>query len=296
MRANRYLSVVVLLTASCAGEVEPVGNFHPSAATTGAAGSTGAGGDTTGAGQGGTTTDVGSPGGSTSGVAGNANGVGTTGNGGASGDGGTSNHGGAAAIGGAAGAGGNGATTGGSGRDAGTGSGGASGGPLADAGSDRDAETIGIDVGGSDPEPGLLRGITRFHNQARATVGVAGLTWDPAIAATAAAYAANCVFQHSGTSGLGENLGAYAPPGGHTASGPVNDWIAESANYNYANNSCAAGAVCGHYTQVVWRNSSRLGCAVQSCSTNSPFMGFPNWEIWVCNYAPPGNVVGQKPY
>jgi len=39
-----------------------------------------------------------------------------------------------------------------------------------------------------------------------------------------------------------------------------------------------------------------VGCGVQSCSTNSPFMGFPNWEIWVCNYAPQGNIIGQKPY
>jgi uncharacterized protein YkwD len=154
-----------------------------------------------------------------------------------------------------------------------------------------------MDASGGDPEPGLLAGITRYHNVARANVGVGPLTWDPSIAATAAAYAAQCKFDHSGTAGLGENLAAYAPPGGHTAASPVSDWVSENANYDYTTNTCATGQVCGHYTQVVWKNSLRLGCGVQACSTNSPFgANFPNWEIWVCNYSPPGNFVGQRPY
>jgi pathogenesis-related protein 1 len=28
----------------------------------------------------------------------------------------------------------------------------------------------------------------------------------------------------------------------------------------------------------------------------SPFEGFDTWENWVCNYDPPGNWVGEKPY
>ena len=175
---------------------------------------------------------------------------------------------------------------------------------MIDAGADRSSGGSGgtsVDASqgdaSGDPEPGLLTGITRFHNVVRANHGVGPLTWDPSIAATAQAYAAQCNFQHSGTSGLGENLAAYAPPGGHTASSPVNDWASEEANYDYATNTCAANQVCGHYTQVVWKNSLRLGCGVQSCSTNTPFgSNFPNWEIWVCNYSPPGNFVGQRPY
>jgi len=169
------------------------------------------------------------------------------------------------------------------------------GGAIA-AASVSDAAIGAPDVVQGDPEPGALKGITSAHNAARAAVGVPPLTWDPAIAATAQAYAAQCVFVHSMAPGLGENLSAFAPPGGRTASAPVNGWVAENVDYNYATNTCAAGKVCGHYTQVVWKNSLRVGCGVQSCSTNSPFMGFPNWEIWVCNYAPQGNIIGQKPY
>jgi len=69
--------------------------------------------------------------------------------------------------------------------------------------------------------------------------------------------------------------------------------VSEKANYNYSANSCSA--TCGHYTQVVWRNSLRLGCGVKNCTTGSPFGGGA-WQFWVCNYDPPGNISGQRPY
>ncbi len=94
---------------------------------------------------------------------------------------------------------------------------------------------------------------------------------------------------------MGENLAANAPEG-NTVAQAFKTWADEQASYNYATNSCAAGQDCGHYTQVVWRNTTRLGCGVTTCTTGSPFTGFPRWELWVCNYAPPGNVAGQRPY
>ncbi len=70
----------------------------------------------------------------------------------------------------------------------------------------------------------------------------------------------------------------------------------EDASYDYANNTCAANAVCGHYTQVVWRDSTELGCGMANCTVNNPFGGSGPWQLWVCNYNPPGNYVGMKPY
>jgi hypothetical protein len=49
---------------------------------------------------------------------------------------------------------------------------------------------------------------------------------------------------------------------------------------------------CGHYTQVVWRTSTELGCGVASCKTQDGW----NQDIWICNYGPAGNIGGQKPY
>ena len=64
-------------------------------------------------------------------------------------------------------------------------------------------------------------------------------------------------------------------------------WVNEKANYDYNSNSCVGGE-CLHYTQVVWRNSVRLGCAKVRCNNGGTFIG--------CNYDLPGNYVGQKPY
>jgi hypothetical protein len=299
MRAR--LVPLLLLTAGCTGVIEPNGDGR------GDLGSGGASSGTATTGQGSGTNATSSSTGSTS--AGSTTSVGSTSAGSTtSSTSSTSGAGGATGNAGSAGA--NGATTGstgGAGLDAGRGGAGGSstagrggqGGATADAGPDRsvivDASAPETPVG--DPEPGILAGITRAHNVVRAEVGVAGLVWDPSVAATAAAYAARCVFQHSGTAGLGENLAAYAPSGGHTGQDAVDSWASEKANYDYASNTCAANQVCGHYTQVVWRNSTNLGCGVQACNTNSPFgASFPNWEIWVCNYLPPGNFVGQRPY
>jgi len=51
-----------------------------------------------------------------------------------------------------------------------------------------------------------------------------------------------------------------------------------------------AGATCGHYTQVVWRATQQVGCALGRC----PGLAYPN--TIVCDYGPGGNVNNQKPY
>ena len=69
-------------------------------------------------------------------------------------------------------------------------------------------------------------------------------------------------------------------------------WVSERDCYTYGtfmrgddcSGSCSG---CGHYTQVVWERSRRLGCGVATCGGSS---------VWVCNYDPPGNVLGQAPY
>ncbi|XVF68165.1 hypothetical protein PTKIN_Ptkin10aG0182400 [Pterospermum kingtungense] len=128
------------------------------------------------------------------------------------------------------------------------------------------------------------------HNTARAAVGVGAMTWDDNVAAYAQSYAnqrsGDCNLVHSGGP-YGENLAwSSADLSGTDA---VTMWVNEKADYNYDTNSCAPGKVCGHYTQVVWRDSVRLGCAKVSCNNGGgTFIG--------CNYDPPGNYNGQKPY
>jgi pathogenesis-related protein 1 len=155
----------------------------------------------------------------------------------------------------------------------------------------------------SPPPNAFARELLEAHNQARASARptpqppLPPLRWSAEAAKVAASWAARCTFEHNPERGpFGENLAA-ATPGAWTTPDAVMDWNSEAAHYDLARNSCARGKVCGHYTQLVWRNTTHVGCAKQTCTKNSPFgREFPTWEFWVCNYAPPGNVVGEKPY
>jgi pathogenesis-related protein 1 len=149
---------------------------------------------------------------------------------------------------------------------------------------------------------GTLAGVTVSPVPAPA---LPALTWSASAEAVAQAWANRCVYEHNpgrsadGTS-RGENIAATTP-GGRANATPayvVGLWAGEWPDYTYATNSCAAGKVCGHYTQVVWRGTTRVGCAKVTCVVNSPFVGAssPTWDFFVCDYEPPGNYVGQRPY
>ncbi len=121
------------------------------------------------------------------------------------------------------------------------------------------------------------------------------LTWNAAAQCVAQAWAERCTFEHNlAQHSYGENLAASTDV--PTPSQAVQGWADETADYDYASNSCVAGAQCGHYTQLVWRKSKSVGCATVRCTQSSPFGDGRPWTFVVCDYAPPGNYVGQKPY
>ncbi|KAK9690524.1 hypothetical protein RND81_09G134800 [Saponaria officinalis] len=128
------------------------------------------------------------------------------------------------------------------------------------------------------------------HNAARAAVGVGPIEWDDQVAAYAEQYANerinDCLLQHS-SGPYGENL-AMGSDDSLTGTYAVQMWVDEQQYYDYSTNTCADGQQCGHYTQVVWSNSVRVGCARVQCYNGGYFV--------TCNYDPPGNYVGQWPY
>ena len=72
----------------------------------------------------------------------------------------------------------------------------------------------------------------------------------------------------------------------------IQKWYDEQKYYDHDSNECEQGRVCGHHTQVVWKNSRELGCASAKYTTGS----FTNGYVTVCKYYPYGNIVGHKPY
>ncbi|KAJ0963344.1 hypothetical protein J5N97_028466 [Dioscorea zingiberensis] len=127
-------------------------------------------------------------------------------------------------------------------------------------------------------------------NSARNAVGLSPVTWDTTVVAYAQNYAnqriGDCQLVHSGGP-YGENI-FWGSGAEFTAADAVNSWVSEKQYYDYASNTCAAGKVCGHYTQVVWKSSTSIGCAGVKCNNGAIFI--------ICNYKPAGNIIGQRPY
>ncbi len=127
------------------------------------------------------------------------------------------------------------------------------------------------------------------HNAVRTAAGakpeLPAVAWSEELAEVARANAKKCVFEHS-KSGYGENV--FASSGGATPKNVVDAWAGEKANYDLASNTCKKD-ICGHYTQLVWKSTARIGCAIADCAGQWSKVAF-------CEYDPPGNYVGQKPY
>uniref|UniRef100_A0A8C3GK71 SCP domain-containing protein n=1 Tax=Cairina moschata TaxID=8855 RepID=A0A8C3GK71_CAIMO len=127
-------------------------------------------------------------------------------------------------------------------------------------------------------------------------------TWDPDLAKTAKAWAKRCQFKHNTYltepgqthprfTSVGENIwtGSLSI---FSVQGAITSWYNEVKDYSYTANSCRR--VCGHYTQIVWARSYKVGCAVHFCPTVQYFSG-TNAAHFICNYGPAGNY-GWRPY
>lgn len=137
-----------------------------------------------------------------------------------------------------------------------------------------------------------IQDILDRHNYWRAEVGVEEqLMWSDEMAELATDWARElkkngCAWEHRPNNDFGENL-FKGTAGAFDAAYVVDSWASEKADYNYSKNSCKPRRMCGHYTQVVWKTTKKVGCAKIECD---------GMDIWVCNYDPPGNWVGEKPY
>uniref|UniRef100_A0A915LCM0 SCP domain-containing protein n=1 Tax=Romanomermis culicivorax TaxID=13658 RepID=A0A915LCM0_ROMCU len=161
--------------------------------------------------------------------------------------------------------------------------------------------------------------IVKSHNQHRAKVAAgrvpgqpAGvlepLVWDDEVAQHAYNYMSNdvdghgscptwhnpdkCLYHENTVDSLGENL-AW---GSDDLEEAIDLWVKEHKNYTYSrapNGAKHSGAMIGHYTQVVWARTKRVGCAIANkCYKN----GHTYEMMLLCNYLPAGNMNGEFPY
>jgi len=125
------------------------------------------------------------------------------------------------------------------------------------------------------------------HNDFRASHGASRLTWDGTLVDYAKNHASRCAFQHSGGP-YGENLAAGT--GAFTVTDGIKMWTDEAKDYDPGNPQPS------HFTQVVWKSTKRVGCAVTTCPPGSIFpASYGDATLLWCNYDPPGNVIGQFP-
>ncbi|KAI9275783.1 CAP domain-containing protein [Phascolomyces articulosus] len=116
-----------------------------------------------------------------------------------------------------------------------------------------------------------------IHNKYRALHGVPALQWNTTLEKYAQNYSKNCEFKHSGGP-YGENLGwGYAK-----LPDSIDAWYNEEGNYDYNNPAFTAG----HFTAMVWKSTTQLGCGIKSCDNGAHF--------YICNYYPPGNMMGDN--
>jgi len=133
------------------------------------------------------------------------------------------------------------------------------------------------------------------HNRERARMSVPPLQWDDKLATGAAAWArhlsASGRFEHSPNNNEldpeGENIWGGTPDY-YLPENMVGLWIAEKKNYEPgifpANSRSGKVDDVSHYTQLVWRRTSHVGCAISHAGAE---------EVLVCRYSSSGNVIGQ---
>ncbi|MBK6877549.1 MAG: hypothetical protein IPG99_14155 [Ignavibacteria bacterium] len=164
------------------------------------------------------------------------------------------------------------------------------------AGSGSDPVAVMTDPTVSSNTSGEAQSILERHNYWRAQLGIAPLSWSDELASYAQQWAnelssRGCQLEHRPRDGqwkqmYGENL--YWAMGGKLAgTDAVESWAAERKDFDH-NTQEGTGGVVGHYTQMIWENTTKVRCAKVVCSDGS--------VLWVCNYDPPGNWSGEKPY
>lgn len=143
--------------------------------------------------------------------------------------------------------------------------------------------------------PTINMRLLEAHNAARKAVGAAPLIWSDVLASDARVWAQKLAqtgkFEHApqpkGKPAQGENLW-MGTANAYSAEDMVDAWIGEKQYYRRGLfpkvSTTGAWSDVGHYTQMIWHNTTHVGCAIARDNED---------EYLVCRYSPPGNWIGQ---
>ncbi|XP_031418863.1 glioma pathogenesis-related protein 1b isoform X1 [Clupea harengus] len=160
-------------------------------------------------------------------------------------------------------------------------------------------------------DPQFIQSCVKLHNTHRSQAqpparDMQYMTWDEALAKSAKSWAKKCQASHNPLlkqagklhpefPRVGENIWVGLPVSSFSVENALRAWNDERQHYTLRTNTC--NKTCGHYTQLLWAKSYKVGCAVLPCPRGiTGFSDSPKAGIFVCNYGEGGNLAGAAPY
>ncbi|EON61764.1 hypothetical protein W97_00980 [Coniosporium apollinis CBS 100218] len=146
--------------------------------------------------------------------------------------------------------------------------------------------------------------VLRHHNVHRANHSAPALVWDENLAAIAREIGSSCKYEHNtkaGGGGYGQNIAAGVRENNVTAvitelfyNGEVNFY---EGQYGKADPDMGNFHGWGHFSQIVWKETTAVGCHTFDCSAREGKLANVGANVapffTVCNYKKPGNWGGQ---
>ncbi|XP_049821143.1 scoloptoxin SSD552 [Aethina tumida] len=125
------------------------------------------------------------------------------------------------------------------------------------------------------------------------------MKWDSCLASEAQRIANTCEYMHQKAScstwgAIGQNLYTSSST---SDSNKVSNWTSATTSwfdeYKLFTYSSTYNPNASHYTQMVWATTDSVGCGWTYYTDSSVYK---YKKLYVCNYGPAGNYVGQYPY
>ncbi|RDW76647.1 CAP domain-containing protein [Aspergillus mulundensis] len=138
------------------------------------------------------------------------------------------------------------------------------------------------------------------HNVHRANHSSPDVAWSSTLEASAQVLAARCVYEHDTSingGGYGQNIG-YGTSSDEVAvmisNLMYNDEMGYYENlYGEATPDMTLFEKWGHFSQIVWKGTTEVGCATVSCPSLGNVDSATAVPFTVCNYSPAGNYDGE---